>query len=99
MVWIVPACTSNGVGDSSQYPVGVANYQQMYNVLRRNRRAEYEKYRLPSHWRGMPTPIPAIAPSMADKRLLICSAGVPHESMGASVVLFYCYLARLRQDG
>jgi pyruvate,water dikinase len=27
-------------------------------VLRRNRRAEYEKYRLPSHWRGMPTPIP-----------------------------------------
>ena len=27
-------------------------------VLRRNRRTEYEKYRLPSHWRGMPTPIP-----------------------------------------
>jgi pyruvate,water dikinase len=27
-------------------------------VLRRNRRAEYEKYRLPSHWRGMPIPIP-----------------------------------------
>jgi phosphohistidine swiveling domain-containing protein len=27
-------------------------------VLRRNRRAEYEKYRLPTHWRGMPTPIP-----------------------------------------
>jgi phosphohistidine swiveling domain-containing protein len=27
-------------------------------ILRRNRRAEYEKYRLPSHWRGMPVPIP-----------------------------------------
>ena len=27
-------------------------------MLRRNRRAEYEKYRLPSHWRGMPTPLP-----------------------------------------
>jgi phosphohistidine swiveling domain-containing protein len=27
-------------------------------VLRRNRRAEYEQYRLPGHWRGMPVPIP-----------------------------------------
>jgi phosphohistidine swiveling domain-containing protein len=27
-------------------------------VLRRNRRTEYQKYRLPSHWRGMPAPIP-----------------------------------------
>jgi glycosyltransferase involved in cell wall biosynthesis len=41
---------------------------------------------------------PAAAPA-ADKRLLICSAGVPHVSKGASVVLFYHYIARLKQDG
>src|SRR5947209_18217656 len=35
----------------------------------------------------------------AEKRLLICSAGVPHASNGASVVLFYHYIARLKQDG
>jgi pyruvate,water dikinase len=35
-------------------PAGVAETI----VLRRNRRTEYQKYRLPSHWRGMPAPIP-----------------------------------------
>jgi glycosyltransferase involved in cell wall biosynthesis len=33
------------------------------------------------------------------RRLLICSAGVPHESKGASVVLFYYYIERLKRDG
>jgi glycosyltransferase involved in cell wall biosynthesis len=37
--------------------------------------------------------------SDAGKRLLICSAGVPHESEGASVVLFYHYIARLKREG
>ena len=36
---------------------------------------------------------------MADKRLLICSAGIPHERDGASVVLFYHYIDRLKRDG
>jgi glycosyltransferase involved in cell wall biosynthesis len=33
------------------------------------------------------------------RRLLICSSGIPHESRGASVVLFYHYIARLCRDG
>lgn len=33
------------------------------------------------------------------KRLLICSAGLPHESEGASVVLYYHYIARLKREG
>jgi glycosyltransferase involved in cell wall biosynthesis len=47
----------------------------------------------------MTPPDAALAPSESGKRLLICSAGVPHESKGASVVLFYHYIARLKQDG
>src|SRR6185437_16027254 len=35
----------------------------------------------------------------ATRRLLICSAGVPHPSRGASTVLFYHYLARLKREG
>ncbi len=38
-------------------------------------------------------------PSESGKRLLICSAGVPHERKGASVVLYYHYIARLKRDG
>lgn len=34
-----------------------------------------------------------------DRRILICSAGIPHERDGASVVLFYHYIARLRREG
>jgi glycosyltransferase involved in cell wall biosynthesis len=40
-----------------------------------------------------------VARSGARKRLLICSAGVPHESEGASVVLYYHYIARLKHEG
>jgi glycosyltransferase involved in cell wall biosynthesis len=40
-----------------------------------------------------------VARSGAHKRLLICSAGVPHESEGASVVLYYHYIARLKHEG
>jgi glycosyltransferase involved in cell wall biosynthesis len=35
----------------------------------------------------------------ARKRLLICSAGLPHESEGASVVLYYHYIAGLKREG
>lgn len=35
----------------------------------------------------------------AAKRILICSAGIPHERDGASVVLFYHYIDRLRREG
>lgn len=31
--------------------------------------------------------------------MLICSAGIPHERDGASVVLFYHYIDRLKRDG
>ena len=37
--------------------------------------------------------------ALGDKRILICSAGVPHERDGASVVLFYHYIDRLRREG
>jgi glycosyltransferase involved in cell wall biosynthesis len=37
--------------------------------------------------------------AMAARRLLVCSAGVPHERDGASVVLFYHYVARLKREG
>ncbi len=40
------------------------------------------------------------APAAASgRRLLVCSAGVPHESRGASTVLFYHYIARLKREG
>jgi glycosyltransferase involved in cell wall biosynthesis len=48
---------------------------------------------------AMAPPVAAITPSGAGKRLLVCSAGVPHERKGASVVLFYHYVARLKRDG
>src|SRR5258708_4178726 len=32
-------------------------------------------------------------------RLVVCSPGVPHESRGASLVLFFHYVARLRREG
>jgi glycosyltransferase involved in cell wall biosynthesis len=41
----------------------------------------------------------SVARPGARKRLLICSAGLPHESEGASVVLYYHYIARLKRDG
>jgi glycosyltransferase involved in cell wall biosynthesis len=44
-------------------------------------------------------PVTVAATARSGKRLLICSAGVPHASQGASVVLFYHYIARLKQDG
>lgn len=49
--------------------------------------------------RSTTAPAPAVASSGKGKRLLVCSAGVPHESKGASVVLFYHYIARLKRDG
>jgi glycosyltransferase involved in cell wall biosynthesis len=48
---------------------------------------------------AMAAPAAATGSSAPSKRLLICSAGVPHVSKGASVVLFYRYIARLKQDG
>jgi glycosyltransferase involved in cell wall biosynthesis len=41
-------------------------------------------------------PLPA---HLTDKRILICSGGIPHERDGASVVLFYHYIDRLRREG
>src|SRR4051812_43790321 len=35
----------------------------------------------------------------ARPRLLVCCAGVPHESRGASVVLFFYYVQSLHQAG
>jgi glycosyltransferase involved in cell wall biosynthesis len=32
-------------------------------------------------------------------RIAVCSSGIPHESRGASLVLFYHYIARLRREG
>src|ERR1700674_3566206 len=32
-------------------------------------------------------------------RMLVCSSGVPHETEGASVVLFFHYIRRLQQAG
>jgi glycosyltransferase involved in cell wall biosynthesis len=48
---------------------------------------------------AMAPPPTATAPSAQGRRLLICSAGVPHQSKGASVVLYYYYIARLKRDG
>jgi hypothetical protein len=36
---------------------------------------------------------------VGNRRLLICSAGIPHERNGASLVLFYHYIERLKRDG
>ncbi|MBV9522195.1 MAG: hypothetical protein JO010_05350, partial [Alphaproteobacteria bacterium] len=41
----------------------------------------------------------APAAGAASRRLLICSAGIPHESDGASTVLFYHYIAVLKREG
>ncbi|MDA1308261.1 MAG: glycosyltransferase [Proteobacteria bacterium] len=41
----------------------------------------------------------AVQAATGAKRILICSAGIPHERDGASVVLFYHYIDRLRLDG
>src|SRR5438552_4760832 len=35
---------------------------------------------------------------MRDKRLLICAPGIPHESRGASTVLFYHYIERFKRE-
>lgn len=32
-------------------------------------------------------------------RLVLCSSGIPHETRGASLVLFFHYVARLRREG
>lgn len=32
-------------------------------------------------------------------RLVLCSSGIPHETRGASLVLFFHYIARLRREG
>ncbi len=35
----------------------------------------------------------------ANRRLLICSPGIPHPSCGASIVLFHHYIQRLKREG
>lgn len=45
------------------------------------------------------TALNGVPSAVGDKRLLICSAGVPHERSGASLVLFFHYIGRLKRDG
>jgi glycosyltransferase involved in cell wall biosynthesis len=54
---------------------------------------------LPQTITAIPVPAAARPEAAASVRLLVCSAGVPHASEGASAVLFYHYIARLRREG
>lgn len=51
------------------------------------------------HGISVPQPYKTVQAAVDDKRILICSAGIPHARDGASVVLFYHYIDRLKRDG